>query len=137
MTAAPGISVTPRVGLAWSRVSLADFTDRVGSRAHVSLERAESLSGRIGVTMEMPLGESGNGRAFAALDAAREFSPETRTMVEGRMLKASAEPTSVRLRLGGSFALTGRTQLRATAGYRTSGSGNRTLEGGLALTIRF
>ncbi len=137
MAAAPGVSLTPRVGLAWSRVSLDDFTDEVGSGAHVSLERAKSLSGRIGVTMEMPLGESGNGRAFAALDAAREFSPETRTVVEGQMLKASAEPTSVRLRLGGSLALTGQTQLRATAGYQTSGSGNRALEGGLALTIRF
>ena len=137
VAAAPGVSLTPRVGLVWSRVSLDDFTDSVGSRARVSMARAKSLRAGVGMTVEAALGGSGNDRLFAAVDAMREFSAETETVVEGQALKASAEPTLVRFRLGGSFDLDGRATLRAAAGYETGGGGNHAFSGGLTLAIRF
>ena len=137
VAAAPGVSLTPRAGLVWSQVSLDDFTDSVGSRARVSMARAKSLRAGVGMTVEAALGGSGNDRLFAAVDAMREFSAETETVVEGQALKASAEPTSVRFRLGGSFDLDGRATLRAAAGYETGGGGNRAFSGGLTLAIRF
>ena len=135
VAAAPDVSLTPRVGLVWSRASLADFTDSVGSRCRVSVERAKSLRARVGA--EASLGGSGNGRMFAALYAVHEFSAETETVVEGRTLKASAEPTSLHFGLGGSFGLDERTSLRVAMGYETSGSGNRAFNLGLKLGIRF
>ena len=135
VAAAPDVSLTPRVGLVWSRASLADFTDSVGSRARVSVERAKSLRARVGA--EASLGGSGNSRMFAALYAVHEFSAETETVVEGRTLKASAEPTSLHFGLGGSFGLDERTSLRVAMGYETSGSGNRAFNLGLKLGIRF
>ena len=135
VTAAPDVSITPRVGLAWSRVSLEGFTDSLGTR--VSMERAESLSGRIGAAVEGPLGASGNGRVFAALDVMREFSTETETVVMGQTLKASAQPTSVRFGAGVSFSFGERTSLQAAAGYETSGGGNRAFNSGAKLAIRF
>ena len=137
VAAAPGVSLTPRAGLVWSRVSLDDFTDSVGSRARVSMARAKSLRAGVGMTVEAALGGSGNDRLFAAVDAMREFSAETETVVEGQALKASAEPVSVRFRLGGSFDLDGRATLRAAAGYETGGGGNHAFSGGLTLAIRF
>ena len=135
VAAAPDVSLTPRVGLVWSRASLADFTDSVGSRCRVSVGRAKSLRARVGA--EASLGGSGNGRMFAALYAVHEFSAETETVVEGRTLKASAEPTSLHFGLGGSFGLDERTSLRVAMGYETSGSGNRAFNLGLKLGIRF
>ncbi len=137
VAAAPGVSLTPRAGLVWSRVSLDDFTDSVGSRARVSMARAKSLRAGVGMTVEAALGGSGNDRLFAAVDAMREFSAETETVVEGQALKASAEPVSVRFRLGGSFDLDERATLRAAAGYETGGGGNHAFSGGLTLAIRF
>ena len=137
VAAAPGVSLTPRAGLVWSQVSLDDFTDSVGSRARVSMARAKSLRAGVGMTVEAALGGSGNDRLFAAVDAMREFSAETETVVQGQALKASAEPMSVRFRLGGSFDLDGRATLRAAAGYETGGGGNHAFGGGLTLAIRF
>lgn len=134
--AAADVSITPHVGFAWSRISLDDFADPVGSATQVSVERAESLSGRIGAAVEAPLGGSGSGRVFATLDAVHEFSGEMETVVEGLTLKASGKPTSLRFGLGGLFTLDARTRLRAAMGYETGGS-TRAFDGGLNLAIRF
>ena len=134
--AAADVSITPHVGLAWSRISLDDFADPVGSATQVSVERAESLSGRIGAAVEAPLGGSGSGRVFATLDAVHEFSGEMETVVEGLTLKASGKPTSLRFGLGGLFTLDARTRLRAAMGYETGGS-TRAFDGGPNLAIRF
>ena len=53
------------------------------------------------------------------------------------MLKTEVRPTAVRLDLGGAFKVDANTQLRATAGYRTSGSGMSEYSGGLELQVRF
>ena len=127
-------SVTPRAGIAWSRVALDDFTDLVTSTA-VSVERAESLSGRIGAAMEASLGE--DSRVFAALDVRHAFSIDMETVVEEEALKTATERTSVRFGLGGSFDLDDAASLRVSAGYAADGGGNRELEGGLNLTFRF
>ena len=137
VAAAPGVSLTPRVGLVWSQASLDGFTDPVGSRLRVSMKRARSLRAAVGMAVEAALGESGSDRLFVAVDAMREFSAETETVVQGQALKASAEPTAVRFRLGGSFALDERASLRAAAGYETGGGGNHAFSGGLTLAVRF
>ena len=127
-------SVTPRAGIAWSRVALDDVTDLVTSTA-VPVERAESLSGRIGAAMEASLGE--HSRVFAALDARHAFSTDMETVVEEEALKTATERTSVRFGLDGSFDLDDAASLRISAGYAAGGGGNRELEGGLNLTFRF
>ena len=136
VSVSPRVSVTPRVGLVWSRVSLEDFTDSVGSRARVSVERAESLSGRIGVAAEAAFEGPANARLFASLDAAHAFSTEMETVVEGQTLRPSAKPTSVRFGWGGAFDLGERTSLRASMGYELGGGGH-VLGGDLTLTVRF
>ena len=135
VSVSPRVSVTPRAGLVWSRVSLEDFTDSVGSRALVSVERAESLSGRIGVAVEAAFEGPANARLFASLDVAHALSTEMETVVEGQTLRASAAPTSVRVGWGGVFDLGERMSLRAAMGYEAGGG--RELGGDLTLTVRF
>ncbi len=137
MTTAPDVSVTPRVGLVWSRVSLDDFTDSVRSTA-VSVESAESMSGRAGAAMEASLGETVNGRMFATFDVQHAFSTEMETVVEEEVLKTTTtERTSVRFGLGGSFDLDDATSLRVSADYMRAGGGNRELGGSVNLTFQF
>lgn len=135
VSVSPRVSVTPRAGLVWSRVSLEDFTDSVGSRARVSVERAESLSGRIGVAVEAAFEGPANARLFASLDVAHAFSTEMETVVEGQTLRASAAPTSVRVGWGGVFDLGERMSLRAAMGYEAGGG--HELGGDITLTVRF
>ena len=133
--ASDGVSVTPRVGLAWSDVSLKDFTDGVGSGAEVSVKAAESLTGRVGASVES---ETGDGlRLFGSVDVTHEFSEETEAAVSGTALKASAERTTVRVGVGGSLDLGNGASLRGSAGYAVGGGGNRAFSGGLGMAIRF
>ena len=111
--ASDGVSVTPRVGLAWSDVSLKDFTDGTGSGAKVSVKAAESLTGRVGASVES---ETGDGlRLFGSVDVTHEFSEETEAAVSGTALKASAERTTVRVGVGGSLDLGNGASRRAAA----------------------
>ena len=131
--AADGVSVTPRVGLAWSDVSLKDFTDMNGEK--VSVKAAESLTGRVGASVEL---ETGDGlRLFGSVDVTHEFSEETEAAVSGTALKASAERTTVRVGVGGSLDLGNGASLRGSAGYAVGGGGNRAFSGGLGMAIRF
>ncbi len=136
---AGGAFVTPRAGLVWSKVDLSDFTDMEragGPRAWVAPEDASSVKGRLGVMLETKMG-SGGGAVFGALDMEREFSDETAVRVGEELLKTEARPTAVRLGLGGVFSVDENTLLRATAGYRTSGSGMSEYSGGLELQVQF
>ena len=133
--ASDGVSVTPRVGLAWSDVSLKDFTDGTGSGAEVSVKAAESLTGRVGASVEA---ETGDGlRLFGSVDVTHEFSEETEAAVSGTALKASAERTTVRVGVGGSLDLGNGASLRGSAGYAVGGGGNRAFSGGLGMAVRF
>ena len=133
--ASDGVSVTPRVGLAWSDVSLKDFTDETGSGAEVSVKAAESLTGRVGASVEL---ETGDGlRLFGSVDVTHEFSEETEAAVSGTALKASAERTTVRVGVGGSLDLGNGASLRGSAGYAVGGGGNRAFSGGLGMAVRF
>ena len=138
-----GMMVTPRAGVEWSKVDLDDFVDmeRAGSpeaRARVSVEEADSVKGRVGVMMETEVGSGETwGRLFASLDVEREFSDETEVKVGGELLKTEVRPTALRLGLGGAFAVDEDVVVRATAGFRTSGSGTSGYGGGLELQVRF
>ena len=137
-----GMLVTPRAGVGWSKVELDDFTDmersESGPRARVSVEEADSVKGRVGVMVETEVGSGdASGRLFGSLDVEREFSDETEVKVGGRMLKTEVRPTALRLGLGGAFAVDEDVVVRATAGFRTSGSGTSGYGGGLELQVRF
>ena len=130
------LSLVPRVGLAWSQVSLDDFTDSRGSGARVSVEDAESLMGRLGVGLEADAG--GGLRLFASVDATQEFEEETEARVSGTQLKASSETTGFRAGLGGVHSWgEGRYALQGSASYTSGGSDNSAFGGGLSLSVRF
>ena len=135
------LMVTPRVGLGWSRVDLLDFIDLEtagGTRAEVSVEEAVSMKGRLGVTVERELGMGAtSGHLFGSLDVEQEFSDETEVRVGGEMLRTEIRPRAVHLGLGGEFAVDENVLLRATGGWRTSGSGTSGYGGGLEVRIRF
>ncbi len=133
--------VTPRAGVAWSRVDLADFTDmergtdRPDLRARVSVADVDSVKGRVGVTLEA---EAGPGRLFGSLDVERELSDETEVSVGGSALKTEVRPTAARLGIGGVFDVGENVRLKATAGYRTSGSSaTSAYDGALELQVQF
>ncbi len=131
--------VTPRAGLAWSRVDLADFTDMETAgdaemRARVSAADADSVKGRVGVALEAA---AGPGRLFGSFDVEGEISDETEVSVGGETLKAQARPTAAHLGLGGVFDVGENVRLKATAGYRTSGGGMSGYDGALELQVRF
>ena len=138
-----GMMVTPRAGLEWSKVELDDFVDmeRAGSpeaRARVSVEEADSVKGRVGVMVEAEMGSGGSsGRVFASVDVEQEFSEETEVKVGEELLKTEVRPTAVRVGLGGAFAVAEDVVVRATGGFRTSGSGTSGYGGGLELQMRF
>ena len=141
-----GLLVTPRAGLEWSKVELDDFEDMEvfgGPRAPVSVEDAGSVKGRVGlmVESEVEMGAA-SGRLFGSVDVEQEFSNETEVKIDHVVRKTvvqktEAWPTGVRVGLGGEFDVGEAVVVRATAGYRTSGSGTSGYGGGLEVRVRF
>ncbi len=130
------LSLTPLVGLAWSRVSLDDFTDQVSNAARVSVGDADSLVGRLGLAVAADTG--GGLRLFGSVDAMEEFSEETEARVSGTQLQASSETTSVRLGLGGVHSWgEGRYAVQGSASYTAGGGDNSAFGGGLSLSMSF
>ena len=138
-----GLLVTPRAGMAWSQVDFSGFRDdyeafEEGPRVRVSGEGARSVKGRVGVMVESEAGMgAASGRLFGSLDVEQEFSDETEVKVGDETLKSEAWPTGVRVGLGGEFDVGEDVVVRATAGYRTSGSGTSGYGGGLEVQVRF
>ena len=131
--------VTPRAGLAWSKVDWDDFMDKVGSGgAKVSVRDARSTKGRVGVMVDTAVGsEDAPGRVFGSVDVEHELSDETSVNVGGTLLETTVKPTGVRLGLGGTFSLGEDVVLRARADYTTSGGDTNEYGGGLELNLRF
>ena len=128
------LTLTPRAGLAWSQVSLDDFTDT--RSAGVSVEDASSLVGRLGLGVETQV--EGGLRLAASVDVMQEFQEETEATVGGTALKASAKTSSVRIGLGASHSWgEDRYALQASANYTAGGGDNTELGGGLSLSVRF
>ncbi len=137
MALTENVTLTPRAGLVWSRVSLSDFAD---SRAAtlVSMEDAESLTGRAGVSVALAPGGSDGFRVVGSAEATHEFSGETGIRVAGTPLKASPETTGARFALGAAHGWgEGRFALQASANYATGGSVGDGFGGGLSLSARF
>ena len=145
-TSVGGLLVTPRAGLEWSKVELDDFEDMEvfgGPRAPVSVEDAGSVKGRVGLMVESEVGMGAvSGRLFGSVDVEQEFSNETEVKIDHVVRKTvvqktEAWPTGVRVGLGGEFDVGEAVVVRATAGYRTSGSGTSGYGGGLEVRVRF
>ena len=130
-----GVALTPRAGVAHSKVSMDDFTDSVGAR--VSLDDGRSLRGRAGVAVELEPDGSSGSRLFGSVDLERELSKDRKVRVSGTELKSEADATWVRVGLNGSHIWDeGRYALRGGVSWATSG-GSRELGGGVSLTVRF
>lgn len=137
MALTESVTLTPRAGFVWSRVSLGDFAD---SRAAtlVSMEDAESLTGRAGVSVALAPGGPDGFRVVGSAEATHEFSGETGIRVAGTPLKASPETTGARFALGAAHSWgEGRFALQASANYATGGNRGDGFGGGLSLSARF
>ena len=131
-----GASMTPRVGLVHSRVSMAAFEDATGAR--VSLEDGRRLGGRAGVAAEATPWALSGARLFGSLDVERELSGNAKVRVSGTRLRSDSPVTWLRLGLGGSHEWgEGRYALAGEARYATSVGGGHDLGAGLNLAVRF
>ena len=138
MALGEGLMVTPRAGLSWSKIDLKDFTDKVGSRARVSVKDARSTKGRLGVMVETETGpKESPGRVFGSVDVEHEFSDETEVVVSGNTLGTKVRKTAVRVGLGGVFTLDENVSLRVSANYTASGGDTNEYGGGVELNVRF
>ena len=130
-----GVTLTPRAGFVWSRVSLGDFADsRLATP--VSMKDAESLTGRAGVRADIAPDGAGGLLVFGSAEATHEFSGDTETRVAGTALKSSPETTGARFALGVAHGWgDGRFALQASGAYATGGGDE--FGGGLSLSVRF
>ena len=137
--------VTPRAGLAWSSVSLRDFTDMEtaggDARSRVSMEDARSAKASVGATVETAtkLGDA-SGRLFGSLDVERELSDETVVEIVGERterLETTVRPTALSLGVGAAFDAGENALVTATAGWRASGGGSAAWSGSLQLRLQF
>ena len=132
-----GVAVTPRAGLEWSKVALDGFTEE-GMSANVSVDDAESLKGRAGVSVETASDGGAGGRLFGSMDLEQEFSEETAAKVSGTALEATAEATQLRFAAGGDYRWgAGRYALRSAVSYATGGGGNHDFGAGVNFAMRF
>ena len=130
-----GVTLTPRAGFVWSRVSLSDFADsRLATP--VSMKDAESLMGRAGVRADVAPDGAGGLLVFGSAEATHEFSGDTETRVAGTSLKSSPETTGARFALGVAHGWgDGQFALQASGAYATGGGDE--FGGGLSLSVRF
>ena len=131
-----GASLTPRLGLEWSRVSLEDFRDT--RLATVSMDDARSMRGRVGLTAETALGpDAASGRVYGSVDVEREFQRGTSVTVEDDLLETTGRSTGLRLGVGGSLGMGDGVVLRGGADWMTGGGGTNGFGGRLELNVRF
>ena len=127
------VSVTPRAGLAWSRVSLGKFMDM--DDIAVAMKNAGSFTGSVGLGVESA--PAGGPVLFGTLDVVQEFTKRTETRLPGTVLKSTAPGTSLRIGLGAAADLGDGAALRGSVGYETAGGGTNEFAGGLSLTASF
>ena len=132
-----GASLTPRLGLEWSRVSLEDFRD-TRLATPVSMDDARSIRGRVGLTAETALGpDAASGRVYGSVDVEREFQRGTSVTVEDDLLETIGRSTGLRLGVGGSLGMGDGLVLRGGADWMTDGGGTNGFGGRLELNVRF
>ena len=129
------VSVTPRAGLAWSRVSLGKFMDTRGRGTPVEMKPAGSFTAAVGLGVESA--PAGGPVLFGTLDVVQEFTRKTKTQVLDRVLESTAPGTSLRIGLGAAADLGDGASLRGSVGYETAGGGTNEFAGGLSLTASF
>ena len=134
------LSVTPRAALEWSDASLDAFADDTAPGVEpilVSVEEAQSLTGRVGVRVDAaPAGAEGV-RLFGALDVSHLLSQEAEARILSRTLKTTSEETGVRAGVGASWSGGEGLSLRGAAHYAASGGDNSGFGGSLSVALRF
>ena len=133
--------MTPRARLVHSQVGVTAFTDSVGGG--VAIEQGRSLTGQVGVGMEVAPSAAGleGVRLFGALDVEGELVPKTRTRATGggaaTPLVSRAPGARARLELGLSReAEDGRHAMRGAVHVETGGGGTG-YGGEVSLLLRF
>lgn len=104
----PGWSVTPQAQLVYSNVDFDAFTDTFGAR--VSLDRGESLQGRLGVTLDHESawqndkGLLNRSHVYGIGNLYYEFLEGTRVDVQGVRLASRNDRVWAGLGLGGTYS---------------------------------
>ena len=134
-TAMGAFVVTPRARLVRSLISASDFEDPVNAR--VSLDKSQSMRGRVGVQVETPPLQGGL-RLLGTVDVEREFQDDRQVTVAGTALTASERATRLHLGLGGVHGWeSGRYALSGKVDYVTSGGDSHEYGGKLNLKVLF
>ncbi len=128
-----GLFLTPRLGLTWASARLDKFTDATDA-TEISVEDANSVKGRAGLTLETPIE---GGGLFSTVDVEQELSDETSVKIADVKLDTDVKATAVRVGLGGAITLDEGVSLRASGWYASSGDNNAEYGGGLDLSVRF
>ncbi len=152
------LSLTQRGGLTWTSISVDDYvvsyTSMDGSAVRgmvaqsakdaVSMESSSGVTGRYGVLFEGEMGKTSEAccKLFSSLDLEHDFSVERSvTITNGDFsskVESESKPTRLRLGFGGSQIWNGDRSSVSGAIYLTSaGSGNNTVSGGVALSVKF
>ncbi len=152
------LSLTQRGGLTWTSISVDDYvvsyTSMDGSAVRgmvaqsakdaVSMESSSGVTGRYGVLFEGEMGKTSEAccKLFSSLDLEHDFSVERSVTVTNgdfsSKVESESKPTRLRLGFGGSQIWNGDRSSVSGAIYLTSaGSGNNTVSGGVALSVKF
>ncbi len=143
------LSLTQRGGLTWSSVSVDDYAAIDGeseqNQDKVSTGTSSGVTARYGALFEKTVGETSADccNLFGSLDIEHNFSAEHSVKVTNgdlppTTIKSEAKPTKMRLGFGGSTSWnSGRSAFSGAIYHTTSGSGDKTTSGQIALSVRF
>ena len=143
------LSLTQRGGLTWSSISVDDYAAIDGesepNQDKVSMGTSSGVTARYGVLFEKVAGEASADccKLFGSLDIEHNFSAEHSVKVTNgdltpTTIKSEAKPTKMRLGFGGSTSWnSGRSAFSGAVYHTTSGGGDKTTSGQIALSVRF
>ncbi|MGE0008150.1 MAG: autotransporter outer membrane beta-barrel domain-containing protein [Parvibaculaceae bacterium] len=131
-------SITPQAQLYYTSVDFGDFTDQFG--ADVSLDRGESLKGRIGVALNHDSFDSGEsrGHVYAIANLTYEFLDAQSVDVAGVDVEFEPDDFGAELGLGGTYEWAGGTYgIHGEALGQTSFEGSYGVKGTAGFSVRF
>ena len=147
------LSLTQRSGLTWSSVSVDDYaapymveveSESEQKQDKVSTGTSSGVTARYGALFEKTVGETSADccKLFGSLDIEHNFSAERDVKVTNGNLsttiESEAKPTKMRLGFGGSTSWnSGRSAFSGAVYHTTSGGGDKTTSGQIALSVRF
>lgn len=132
------ISITPQAQLAYTSVEFDDFTD--GQGVDVSLDKGESLKGRLGVALGFDSTEGGDGRGhvYTIANLTYEFLDAQSVDVAGTDVEFEPEDFGGELGLGGSYEWAeGKYAVHGEALGQTSFEGSYGIKGSAGFSVKF